>query len=70
MADGLPLPLYIKLRERDRRMPLDDLVDAAGTITLEEREAMQEEAEEAWGELIVLAKMPDNRAMDDETKNA
>jgi hypothetical protein len=43
---------------------------AAGTMTLEDREATQEEAEAARGELIVLAKMPDNRAMDDETKNA
>jgi hypothetical protein len=37
---------------------------------LEDREATQEEAEEAWGELIVLATMPDNRAMDDATNTA
>ena len=44
---------------------------ADGTIPLTgDREATPKEAEEAWGELIVLAKMPDNRAMDDETNNA
>ena len=41
-----------------------------GTITLEARERTPEEVEEAWGELILLDKMTDNRAMDDETNNA
>jgi hypothetical protein len=41
-----------------------------GTITLEAREPTPEEVEEAWGELILLDKMTDNRAMDDETNNA
>jgi hypothetical protein len=42
-----------------------------GTITLEDdREPTPEEIEEAWGELILLDKVTDNRAMDDETNNA
>jgi hypothetical protein len=41
------------------------------TLTLTgDRESTPEEVEEAWGELISLAKMTDNRAMDDETNNA
>jgi hypothetical protein len=44
---------------------------ADGTIPCtDDRESTPEEAVEACGELIVLAKMTDNRAMDDETNNA
>jgi hypothetical protein len=37
----------------------------AGTLELVEREATNEEAEEAWGDLLLLGKMITNRAMDD-----
>ena len=41
-----------------------------GTITLEAREPTPEEVEDALGELILLAKMEDDRAMDDGATNA
>jgi hypothetical protein len=64
---------------KTKRGPEDDLDVAheqlvaaveAGTITLADREAAQEEIEEAWGKMILLDKLTDNRAMDDETNNA
>jgi hypothetical protein len=64
-----------------RKLGVEDDPDAAheaivagiedGTITLDDdREPTPEEIEEAWGELILLDKVTDNRAMDDETNNA
>jgi hypothetical protein len=58
--------------EDDLDVAHEQLVAAveAGTFALEDREATQKEIEEAWGELILLDKLTDNRAMDDETNNA